>query len=91
MNEIITNSLKYGKNDNPLPKLSISVENIDSKVFLNIGDNGKGLPEGFDWRSSDSFVLKLVHSLVLQLEGEIDYEGDIGSKWLLTLDKNKLL
>ncbi|MBP7507264.1 MAG: histidine kinase [Prolixibacteraceae bacterium] len=91
MNEIITNSLKYGKNDNPLPKLSISVENIDSKVFLNIGDNGKGLPEGFDWRSSDSFGLKLVHSLVLQLEGEIDYEGDVGSKWLLTLDKNKLL
>lgn len=90
MNEIITNSLKYGKNGNLLPSLSISVENLDSKVFLNIGDNGKGLPEGFDWRSSESFGLKLVHSLVSQLEGEIDYNGDNGSKWLLTLDKNKL-
>jgi two-component sensor histidine kinase len=91
MNEIITNSLKYGKRENPLPRLSISVENVDSKVFLNIGDNGTGLPEGFDWRSSESFGLKLVHSLVAQLDGEIDYKGDNGSKWLLTLDKNKLL
>ncbi len=90
INELITNSLKYAKPEKEFPVLSVSVKNSIDKITLSIADNGRGLPEGFDWRSSSSFGLKLVHSLVSQLEAEIDYEGDNGSKWILTLDRLKL-
>ncbi|MBN2263330.1 MAG: tetratricopeptide repeat protein [Prolixibacteraceae bacterium] len=91
MNELITNSLKYGGNDNPAPELKIRIDNEkEEEVLITVADNGKGLPPDFDLMQSKSFGLKLVNSLVKQLSGEISYRAENGTCWTLKLFINKL-
>ncbi|HOO83608.1 MAG TPA: histidine kinase dimerization/phosphoacceptor domain -containing protein [Prolixibacteraceae bacterium] len=91
MNELITNSLKYGGSDNPAPELKIRIENInEEEVLITVSDNGKGLPPDFNLMQSKSFGLKLVNSLVKQLSGEISYRTENGTCWTLKLFINKL-
>lgn len=86
MNELITNSLKYGGDDNLSPELNIKIENTtEGFVFITVSDNGKGLPADFDIRESKSFGLKLVNSLVKQLGGEISFRSENGVCWSLKL------
>ena len=90
INELVTNSLKYGAIENAFPVLAIGINNEEQHVNITIEDNGRGLPDNFDFRKSDSFGLKLVHSLVKQLGGAIDCKSDKGTHWTLTLDKLKI-
>lgn len=91
INELVTNSLKYGAIDNNFPILQIAIENQEQNVNITIADNGTGLPEHFDFRQSNSFGLKLVHSLTKQLGGTIDCNSKNGTQWILTLDKLKII
>ncbi|HPR31631.1 MAG TPA: histidine kinase dimerization/phosphoacceptor domain -containing protein [Prolixibacteraceae bacterium] len=86
LNELITNSLKYGKEGLPFPALSIRMQEQDHAVVIQISDNGPGLPDDFDWKKSASFGLRLVHSLVAQLNGKIEYQKEKGSNWLVSLN-----
>ena len=91
INELITNSLKYGSSENQFPLLSISLNKHNDEMIIAISDNGKGLPPGFDWKKSDSFGLKLVHSLIGQLNGNIDYIYENGSKWKICIKSKDLV
>jgi two-component system, sensor histidine kinase PdtaS len=90
LNELITNSLKYGKPDQQEPMLSIAIHKKTEEVELTIEDNGKGLPENFDFKGAESFGLKLVHSLIRQLGGTITWSSKQGTKWILTLSIAKI-
>lgn len=75
INEIITNSLKYAFNDD---KGIISVKlkkHLNDTYLLEIGDNGRGFPKDVTFRNTESLGLKLVHKLVLQLEGNIEKDN----------------
>ncbi|MBN2806740.1 MAG: tetratricopeptide repeat protein [Prolixibacteraceae bacterium] len=85
LNELITNSLKYGKPHDKAPVLSIAVKKKEREIELFIEDNGPGLPDDFDFRNAKSFGLKLVHSLVQQLGGTITWNSEQGTIWKLTL------
>lgn len=91
MNELVTNSLKYGSSQNKFPVLSISLYNENGEIFISISDNGNGLPPGFNWKKSSSFGLKLVHSLIGQLNGNIDYFYENGSKWNINVKTDNLV
>ncbi|MBA3529164.1 MAG: ATPase, partial [Propionibacteriaceae bacterium] len=41
----------------------------DGWLRVEITDNGRGLPEGFDWHNSRSLGLSIVSTLVAELEG----------------------
>ena len=90
LNELVTNSLKYGKVGNRQPILRISILQNDEEVILIIEDNGNGLPKDFDFRESKSFGLKLVHSLIQQLGGKIEWNSDRGTRWTITLNTLKI-
>ncbi|MDA3929473.1 MAG: sensor histidine kinase, partial [Prolixibacteraceae bacterium] len=90
LNELVTNSLKYGQEDNESPKLAIVITKEAENVILTIKDNGKGLPDDFDFRKTDSFGLKLVHSLINQLGGKIDWNSKSGTCWTITLNTLKI-
>ena len=91
INELVTNSLKYGGLNNNEPLLKISIKNYKNEVLLCIRDNGQGLPNDFDLTKSTSFGLKLVNSLVRQLGGSITYQKEEGAFWSLKLDKSKIV
>lgn len=80
INEIITNSFKYAFKNNPSPKLSIQMKNINNSYELTIKDNGKGIDENINIYTSSSLGLKLINSISkLQLKGVLDYKNEKGA------------
>lgn len=90
INELLTNSLKYGHENNDSPLLHVGVKKVHKKLIIIIKDNGSGLPSDFDIKMTESFGLKLVHSLVKQLGGVIEWKAENGTQWKLALDTLKI-
>lgn len=87
VSELVTNSLKYAfPQDADVVRGEITVsfrELEDGSCFLSVADNGVGLPEGFDPDESASLGLKIVHSIVGQLGGQITLEEVAGTAWTI--------
>ena len=85
INEIVTNSLKHAFPDNRAGTLSLQLtRGEDSKIRLEISDDGVGLPENIDIHKSSSFGIQLVESLITtQLGGEISVERSGGTLYLI--------
>jgi two-component sensor histidine kinase len=45
---------------------------VDGWLHVSITDNGRGMPEGFDWHTSRSLGLSIVSTLVAELEGRFE-------------------
>ncbi len=85
-NELVTNSLKYGFNGRKKGTISIrlSIDKQDKEYKLYIGDDGVGYPKQFNFYSSKSLGLMLVHKLSRQLSGKIVRDfSKIGSNYVL--------
>lgn len=73
INELISNALKHGFPDGRGGHVWIEMESTGPRAFrLVVGDDGIGLPAGFDWRTSSSLGLRLVNDLTRQLEGVVE-------------------
>lgn len=70
VNELVTNALKYAYEGIAKPEMIISLNRPGDQYFLEISDNGTGMDENKD--TSNSFGLKLVKSLVNQLDGTLE-------------------
>lgn len=82
MNEIVTNSIKHGADENGLVKVYVKVETLeDHRLKLTIGDHGVNRPKDILTQSGDSLGVMLINSLVEQIDGEItqlnDFEGTV--------------
>ncbi|RCW39434.1 tetratricopeptide repeat protein [Marinilabilia salmonicolor] len=89
INELLTNSLKYASGESKL-RIDVALKEENDKLRLIIADNGPGIPEGFDFRKSRSLGMKLVHSLIRQLQGELTQTNDHGCRWELSMSSDKL-
>ncbi len=99
INELVTNSLKYafppewraGTGHRPC-EISIDMHaSDDGHLLLKISDNGVGLPEGLDFRHSESLGLQLVTTLTEQLRGSIDCRNAQGTEFEISFDAGKAL
>ncbi|MGB2957599.1 MAG: PAS domain S-box protein, partial [Bacteroidota bacterium] len=91
VNELVSNSLKYGFPDRRVGTIYIRLHAAsDETVRLVVGDTGVGLPEDLDIEKSDSLGLKLVKMLTGQLSGELKLvrngsrSGDTGAEFVIT-------
>ncbi len=87
INELITNSLKYGFPQNQTfknPTIKVSLKEINSSLQLRVSDNGQGIPEDLDFRDTESLGLQLVNTLAEELEGKLELENGQGTKFILT-------
>lgn len=80
-NELITNSLKYAFVDDRDGTIVIEFKREDHNYVFIIKDNGVGLPEGFDFKNSDSLGLQLVNNLSEQIDAEILLNTDDGTEF----------
>jgi two-component sensor histidine kinase len=83
VNEIITNSLKYGVKNTSDPIISISIHQGGIKKYvLSISDNGSGFdPEKIN---KDTLGLMLIESLANQLDGKLSLSsGPEGTAYAL--------
>lgn len=77
INEILTNSLKYGIKKDDAGMISIAIRKVETEkngflensFVLEIGDNGAGYSDAINFRNSNSLGLRLINNLTRQLEG----------------------
>ncbi len=89
MNEIITNSLKYGFPDHRKGVIKIHLERLknQNKFRLVIGDNGIGLPEGELFGTEMSMGSQLIIGLSDQLNGELKRLPEQGTVYELVFEE----
>jgi two-component sensor histidine kinase len=89
INEIIINSLKYAFVNIQKPVLKIIISNSDGYLNIEIIDNGIGFDQS-KAEKNNSFGIKLIYSLIEQLEGEIQkLESENGTHWRMKIKTNK--
>ena len=81
LNELITNAFKYAFAGCDSGTLFISLKKTSEKDMyeLIVKDDGIGLPDDFEERSSKSLGINLVRGLSWQLRGNMTYSSDNGS------------
>lgn len=89
LNEIITNSLKYGIRGESKGKIYIKLKQFKfPNYILHIGDDGVGFENDSDFRASETLGLLLIHKLTLQLKGNIEKLNDkSGTHYVLTFKR----
>jgi len=70
-NELVTNSLKYAFPGNNKGTVSISLEEENERLILQVNDDGVGMNATQQDNLGDSFGYKLINALVGQLAGVI--------------------
>lgn len=88
INELISNALKYAFPNNKKGTITIALAEKDNKVYLNVKDNGVGLPNNIDYRDTDSLGLQLVMTLTEQLDGTIELDNTKGANYSITFKKD---
>ncbi len=85
INEIITNSLKYGFPDSKEGSITVKMKKLSTFSYeLRIGDDGSGIPPHVNFRNTKSLGLKLIHKLTLQLRGNVEMDNSkIGTNYII--------
>ena len=83
VSELLSNCVKYAFPGHQEGKISIEVHMVDGdKIELVVSDNGVGIPENIDFRSSNTLGLQLVTILAEdQLNGNIVLTRDHGTSF----------
>ncbi len=82
LNELMSNCLKHAFGARGEGRIRISLYRVlgdSATIVLEVSDDGKGLPPGFDYRNSPSFGMQLVNTLVEQLNGDLRLIDGIGT------------
>lgn len=91
VNEVITNILKHAFVDKEEGTITIHLSDKEEHIFLEIKDDGVGLPDDFDTEESDSIGMELINILSEQLNAKTSYQSyDEGTCFTLTLPKKEL-
>ena len=81
--ELVSNSLKYAFPNKSEGELEVSLKIKDDHYEMVISDNGVGIPENIDFFNTDSLGLQLVNSLTDQIDGEIEFDRNNGTKFTI--------
>lgn len=79
--EIISNSLKYAFPNDMKGEIAVNLINKDENFEFIISDNGIGIPEEIDFNNNPTLGLKLVDSLVNQIDGTMELDKTQGTKY----------
>jgi PAS domain S-box-containing protein len=83
VNELISNSLKHAFPDDKKGEITVKFHKKDDEFQFMIADTGVGLPEGLDITKTNSLGMRLVNTLVDQVNGEIELERSNGTCFLI--------
>jgi two-component sensor histidine kinase len=85
LNELITNALKHAFPPPMLGTVSVELHKpSDHVISISVSDDGVGMPDVPELKSSSSLGLSLVHTLVDQLEGELEIVRERGTTFRVT-------
>ena len=81
ISELVSNSLKHAFPEGKEGKLCVSIKSHDNKYEMKISDDGIGFPEDIDFKNTDTLGLKLVNTLVKQIDGKITLDRSYGTEY----------
>ncbi len=87
--EMASNSFKYAFPDDRKGTIFITLASTNGGYMLRVADDGVGLPDDFDFASTDSLGMQLVNTLVDQLDGTIDIDSSDGTKFTVEFQEQK--
>jgi len=79
INELVSNSLKYGFQEQQKGEIIIQFESKNNLYELTVGDNGKGFPKYLDFRNAESLGLQLVRLLCKKISANIELDRSKGT------------
>jgi two-component sensor histidine kinase len=86
LNELIINAHKHPFDNNSIDakiEISFLMDKANDKYVLSVKDNGKGFPADKEFNSDDTMGLKLINTLVKQIDGKIQLKRDGGTHIIL--------
>ncbi|MBA3679883.1 MAG: sensor histidine kinase [Bacteroidetes bacterium] len=91
LNEIVTNSIKYGLNndDTKGKQFSVSIKNANNGVLLTVKDSGLGFNKDFNTDlETSSLGIVLIRSLTEQIDGKVHFSNSNGAKIEINFPNN---
>ena len=84
VNELVTNALKHAFRDRESGEINIQLnEKPDRQIQLSVSDNGSGISKEIDILKQTTLGLQLVNALVGQIDGQMQYENERGSRFTI--------
>lgn len=84
LNELLTNAFKHGFANGQRGTVRVRLAQADNQVVLEVADDGRGPPEGFDPVAQAGLGLRIVKLLVQQLHGTLDFGNGPGFRVTIT-------
>jgi PAS domain S-box-containing protein len=84
MNELVSNALKHAFPDGREGTISISGGYAGEIITMRVKDNGIGIPDDYDWKNTTSLGMRLVTSLIDQVDGTIALDRTHGTTFTVT-------
>lgn len=91
LNEIVTNSIKYGltNNHNTIKQFLVSIKNSGNGVSLTVKDSGAGFKKDFNTDlETSSLGIVLIRSLTEQIDGKVHFSNSNGAKIEINFPNN---
>ena len=90
VNELITNALKHAFPEGKKGEIRVSIKSTGSNsYFMEVGDNGIGLPEHVDPDDEDILGLRIVKVLASQLDAEMEIVRTAGTAFRFAFNERK--
>jgi PAS domain S-box-containing protein len=83
VNELVSNSMKHAFPNDMDGVIDIEFMSDNGNYSLIVSDNGVGFPKDYDIKDSDTLGLRIVNSLIEQIEGEIHLENINQTKFII--------
>lgn len=81
VNELVTNAFNHAFKGREKGTLDIQLANKEGVLELTVRDNGVGLPDNFQIKDANTLGLRIIETLVRQLNADIDYESKKGTEF----------
>jgi PAS domain S-box-containing protein len=88
LNELITNAIKHAFAPDECGEIRIKLRRDDHEICINVADNGRGIPEGFDPKQIKSMGIRLVTMLAEQINARVTLDKvKKGTSWGITFNE----
>lgn len=86
MSEVIVNALKYGRRPGQPVTIHLSAVRVDDHIVVEIGDDGNGLPDGFDESVHGRVGFRLIRNLLHKIGARLEIlSGPQGLRFRISL------
>ena len=88
INEAVVNALEHAFQGRKRGAISVSLQEAADHILVQVHDDGRGLPEGFEPVRDGNLGMQIIHGLVTQdLRGELTLTGNDGTTLRVRLPK----